>query len=268
MPLRKTRSENLPLPTFVKEPPTSPQAGAYTDLPFVPYLAATELPANWNHIILVGEAPGADEVKFGRPFVGRSGQLLNKALQEATINREQCLVMNVFRRQPPKNKIDYFFLSQRAAEKANLPIATQWGPFNKKYVWQEAAADIENLFAEIMQIDQICLRKTAGEKESPPSCRAPSLQFKPPFAIISLGRTPLWALTGQEGLLTKVGQPTCLRLPTTKNESQGKITALYNNPLVFPTFHPSFILRGNWNLMPDWVNHFASAQNFLNLNCV
>jgi DNA polymerase len=46
-------------------------------------------------IMLVGEQPGDQEDKIGRPFVGPAGRLLNEALAEARIDREQVYVTNV-----------------------------------------------------------------------------------------------------------------------------------------------------------------------------
>ncbi|MEJ0062018.1 MAG: uracil-DNA glycosylase family protein [Alphaproteobacteria bacterium] len=43
-------------------------------------------------------------MRQGRPFVGRSGQLLDKALAEAGIERPASFIANVFRYQPPGNK--------------------------------------------------------------------------------------------------------------------------------------------------------------------
>ncbi len=45
-------------------------------------------------LILVGEGPGEQEDKSGRPFVGRAGQLLDKALVEAGISRAQVYIAN------------------------------------------------------------------------------------------------------------------------------------------------------------------------------
>lgn len=51
--------------------------------------------------VLVGEAPGRDEDRERRPFVGRSGQLLDRLLVEAGVSREQdCWVTNVVKRRP------------------------------------------------------------------------------------------------------------------------------------------------------------------------
>ena len=45
-------------------------------------------------LVLVGEGPGEQEDKLARPFVGRSGQLLDRALQEAGISRERIYITN------------------------------------------------------------------------------------------------------------------------------------------------------------------------------
>ncbi|HEX2912868.1 MAG TPA: uracil-DNA glycosylase [Chloroflexia bacterium] len=51
-------------------------------------------------IMIVGEAPGEDEDKQGRPFVGRSGKLLNTMLQEAGLSREDIWVTNTNKCRP------------------------------------------------------------------------------------------------------------------------------------------------------------------------
>lgn len=54
-------------------------------------------------IIFVGEAPGATEVQRGEPFVGRAGQLLNRALQEVGLKREDCYFTNACLCRPEEN---------------------------------------------------------------------------------------------------------------------------------------------------------------------
>jgi DNA polymerase len=46
------------------------------------------------HVVLVGEQPGDVEDRRGRPFVGPAGRLLDRALEEAGIEREGCYVTN------------------------------------------------------------------------------------------------------------------------------------------------------------------------------
>lgn len=56
-------------------------------------------------ILLIGEAPGADEDRIGRPFVGKSGQLLDKILAACGFTREEHVFLsNVLRCRPPGNR--------------------------------------------------------------------------------------------------------------------------------------------------------------------
>lgn len=51
-------------------------------------------------VVLVGEAPGADEEKQGRPFVGRAGKLLDEALEQAGLERAEIWITNVVKIRP------------------------------------------------------------------------------------------------------------------------------------------------------------------------
>lgn len=55
-------------------------------------------------IMLVGEAPGADEDRQGRPFVGVSGQLLDRMLAAIGLSRENVYISNVLFWRPPGNR--------------------------------------------------------------------------------------------------------------------------------------------------------------------
>ncbi|TEB07143.1 Uracil DNA glycosylase superfamily protein [Pelotomaculum schinkii] len=55
-------------------------------------------------LALIGEAPGKEEAKTGRPFVGNAGRLLNKYLEEAGIAREDVYITNVLKVRPPGNR--------------------------------------------------------------------------------------------------------------------------------------------------------------------
>jgi DNA polymerase len=55
-------------------------------------------------VLLVGEAPGAQEDETGVPFVGRSGQLLDGLLADAGLRRDQVAVANVLKCRPPANR--------------------------------------------------------------------------------------------------------------------------------------------------------------------
>jgi len=191
-------------------------------LPFADYAFPKKA---WNGLVLVGEAPGAEEARLGKPFVGRSGQLLDKMLEQAEIVREQTLIANVFRFQPPANKVDTFFASRRAAKTEGFELAENYGKFGSMFCRAAYAQEIDHL------------RNVLVEKK--------------PVVVVALGRTPLWALTGENRLLEKVGTPLpCRLMPSIE---------------VIPTYHPSFILRGNWKLQDAWLKHLQAARKRLKI---
>jgi len=55
-------------------------------------------------VVFVGEAPGATEDETGRPFAGRAGGLLDLALAEAGLRREDVFITNVVKARPPGNR--------------------------------------------------------------------------------------------------------------------------------------------------------------------
>jgi uracil-DNA glycosylase family 4 len=60
-----------------------------------------------NHkaeVLVIGEAPGADEDQQGEPFVGRAGQLLNSMLRALGSPRETVYIANVLKCRPPGNR--------------------------------------------------------------------------------------------------------------------------------------------------------------------
>lgn len=55
-------------------------------------------------VVCVGEAPGAEEDRTGRPFVGRAGELLDRLLLSAGFRREEVFICNVLKCRPPGNR--------------------------------------------------------------------------------------------------------------------------------------------------------------------
>ena len=56
------------------------------------------------NIMFIGEGPGADEDRLGEPFVGRAGQLMNKAFGILGIKREEVYIANIVKCRPPGNR--------------------------------------------------------------------------------------------------------------------------------------------------------------------
>ncbi len=55
-------------------------------------------------LMVIGEAPGAEEDRQGEPFVGRAGQLLNSMLAAAGFERNEVYIANVLKCRPPNNR--------------------------------------------------------------------------------------------------------------------------------------------------------------------
>lgn len=55
-------------------------------------------------VMIIGEAPGADEDRQGEPFVGRAGKLLNDILKAIHFEREEVFIANILKCRPPGNR--------------------------------------------------------------------------------------------------------------------------------------------------------------------
>jgi len=65
------------------------------------------VPGEGSHspqIVFVGEGPGAEEDRLGRPFVGRSGRFLDGMIGSVGLRREDVFITNVVKCRPPDNR--------------------------------------------------------------------------------------------------------------------------------------------------------------------
>ena len=125
-------------------------------------------------IMLVGDAPGADEERLGEPFMGTSGQELNRMLQESGILRSECFLTNVCRIRPLNNDI-----SALIAKSAKEASAGGFVDLRGKKVKPPIVEGFQMLLKEISLVQ--------------------------PNIIIALGNTPMWALTGRWGIMKHRG---------------------------------------------------------------
>src|SRR6266404_950065 len=167
-------------------------------------------------IMLVGEAPGAQEEAEGIPFVGESGKELNRMLQEARITRSECFVTNVCRIRPPSNDINHFIA------KAKKDVTPQHTQLRGRYVLKPVCDGIELLRKEIEMVK--------------------------PKVIVALGGTPLWALTGLNGI-------TRWRGSMLYTSDMGIPTKL------IPTIHPAAVLR-EWSNRAIVVHDLKRAAEY------
>jgi DNA polymerase len=174
----------------------------------------------FSGLALVAEAPGRDEVIGGRPLVGDAGRRFDRALEAAGVDRATCLVANPFRYRPEKNRIGCFFATRRRAANEGLKINTDFWPAPAGYVIRPHDADVRHLWDLLRQ-------------------------YKP-AAIVALGNTAMWALTGRAGGVTKLAGEW---QPTEVCQAQ-----------VMVTYHPSFIGRKHDTaLEAAWTDHIRKA---------
>jgi DNA polymerase len=92
-------------------------------------------------IMFIGEAPGENEAKTGRPFVGRAGQFLNELLESVGIPRESVYITNIVKDRPPKNRdplpdeiAAYASFLDRQIEIIKPKVIATLGRFSMQYV--------------------------------------------------------------------------------------------------------------------------------------
>ena len=163
-------------------------------------------PDNWNGLLFVGEAPGAQEIIQNKPFIGPAGQLFDTILNKAGLDRNECFVTNAFRYQPGwtcnqngqrrNNNIELFFSS---VDHSAGKTSSYRGRYLHKDHW-----------SQIRELNDIITENK-------------------PRAIIALGAVAMWALTNHEKI----------------TDNRGKVLAWRRDPSisVVPTYHPAYALH-------------------------
>lgn len=81
-----------------------------TDSPLYEYRVANGyhpvlgMGSHYARVMFIGEAPGENEAKQGRPFVGASGKFLDKMLETIELNRDDVYITNIVKDRPPDNR--------------------------------------------------------------------------------------------------------------------------------------------------------------------
>lgn len=173
-------------------------------------------------IMLVGEAPGEMEVWKGQPFVGPSGQELDKMLNEAGILRSQCFVTNVCQERPPGNDMGQWLVDLKNAPKADNKHYPNrnWVSWKGRWAHPAVAAGNEQLAKHIALVR--------------------------PRIIIALGNTALFALTGEWGIKKWRG-----------SQLVGQLGGVEFK--VIPAYHPAAVLR-DWTTRAVTVQDFRRAK--------
>lgn len=170
-------------------------------------------------IAFVGEAPGAEEVATGRPFVGPSGRVFDKLLRGAGIEREQCLVTNVFDYELPRNQVKPLCVTQKEADTHDdfpqLKVPVEQG------CYVPAAVALPQLSRLREELSSCC-----------------------PNVVVALGGTAVWSLLAQAPFGRMKKMRGTIQLGILNPSTAGSI------PLkCVPTYHPAYVLR-NYAMFP------------------
>lgn len=168
----------------------------------------------------MGEAPGAEEVARGEPFVGPSGKMFNTLCRRSDIERARCLVTNVFDFELPNNSIKSLCVDQAHADKEGewpqLQISIERGAYVPAGI---AVPQLQRLKHELI---------TAS-----------------PNVIVALGGSAVWAML-------------CLCPYGTMKKMRGTLhEGPFGKVLV--TYHPAYLLR-NYSALPIVLADFMKAQ--------
>ena len=114
-------------------------------------------------IVIVGEAWGAEEARQRKPFVGESGRVLDKILQDSGLNRAEIFCTNIVPEQPPNNKFYKFFIPTKEAKESGIE------PTNGLFPADNVKTGLANLYRQVEEIK--------------------------PDLIVGCGNYPLWAFS-------------------------------------------------------------------------
>lgn len=126
-------------------------------------------------LLIIGEAPGAEEEASGTPFVGSAGKQLTDLMTQAGLDRRQWHITNTFIKRPPNNDLtDESWTLNKTEFKREYGYAPLTPALKKRYLRPEHQWQIAELQARLSMLK--------------------------PDLILAMGATALWALTDQDAI--------------------------------------------------------------------
>lgn len=141
------------------------------------YTRPTVISAEQKTLLILGEAPGADEEACGLPFVGSAGRMLSDAMTQAGLDRRNWHILNTFIKRPPNNDLKHPSWTLNKTEWKREYGAVPYfdpPPLKKRHLRPEHHWQIEELRER--------------------------LRILKPDLILAMGSTALWALTGEDAI--------------------------------------------------------------------
>lgn len=118
-------------------------------------------------IIFVGEAPGLNEARTGRPFCGQAGNILDELLESVGIKREDVYITNIVKDRPPDNRnpkpeeiTACSFYLDRQIEEIKPEVVCALGNFSTSYVMEkyglkEKIQGISKIHGKVFEINNL-----------------------------------------------------------------------------------------------------------------
>lgn len=202
-------------------------------------------------ICFVGQNPGQNEDKAGRPFVGKSGLLLKTLCDAAGISSSMIYRTNAVRclspgnRKPKRDEIDncrphliaelYEIKPRVIVTLGEVPLTALWGLSNMEsfqtdlMYWEDECHELLNEWTNAVNAWQNTDKKERGRKPLKPKLPP---KPKPPKAR----HLPLKDVAGQTLEQGDTGLP------------------------IIPSYHPAFLMRGKWNYAELVIAHLEKAK--------
>jgi DNA polymerase len=171
--LEKPAQPEVPADPEISAPPSSPEPEIKSTLPAkldswdsiiesIHRCTACELAQNCTQkvpgigsrqadLLIVGEGPGHDEDIRGEPFVGRSGQLLDRMLAAIGIAREQVYITNIVKCRPPNNRDP----RQQEAQQCRAFLEAQIEQLAPKVILSVGRVSAHNLLASNLPVGKL-----------------------------------------------------------------------------------------------------------------
>lgn len=129
-------------------------------------------------LVILGEAPGADEEASGIPFVGSAGRQLSEVMTLAGLNRAEWHILNTFIQRPPNNDLKDTSWTLNKTEWKREFGGSPYGPpaLKKRHLRPEHHWQVAELSQRLRELK--------------------------PDLIVAMGATALWALTGEDAITT------------------------------------------------------------------
>lgn len=146
--------------------------------------------------LLVGEAPGKEEVEQGRPFVGQSGQELWRALGAAGYRRSRFGITNAILCRPPENKLDRVLSDLKRENKKRVAAGQEPRPTPMACCQPRLAREIA-AFPKVIALGAVALQAVTGHASSIMDARGgplelPGLRVMPALHPAFVMRSKRW----------------------------------------------------------------------------